>query len=459
MQKKFKKSLFIFRRDLRLVDNTALIEAITLSEKVIPAFFLDPRQVEDNKYKSENAIQFMLNSLTELNQELISKGGKLFVWRARPEEILGRLLEKENIEAVFLNKDYTPFSLKRDKKIAELCKENSIEFYSFDDALINAPGKVLKSDGKPYTVFTPFFKAAAKLDVAKPKSKRIANSFVKNVKTKQLLYDLGKVEKSNSNLFVNGGRKEALKLLKRVYKLKNYEEIRNLPAQSGTTGLSAHNKFGTVSIREVYDQVFKTFDKSHTLISELYWRDFFTTIGYYFPYVYKGCFYKQYDKLEWENSRKKFSAWCEGNTGFPIVDAGMRELNTTGFMHNRVRMIVASFLTKDLHIDWRWGERYFAQKLVDYDPAVNNGNWQWAASTGCDAQPYFRIFNPWRQQERFDPDSEYIKRWVPELGNFSRKVINKLFNSDPVPGYPGPMVDHAEEKEVAENMYLDARGK
>ena len=223
--------------------------------------------------------------------------------------------------------------------------------------------------------------------------------------------------------------------------MKNYEQERDFPAIKGTSGLSAHHKFGTLSVREVFQRVKENLGLSHSLIRELFWRDFFTHIGFYFPRVFSGCFYQEYDAIQWENNQKKFKAWCQAETGFPLVDAGMRELLSTGFMHNRVRMVVASFLTKDLHIDWRWGEKYFAQHLVDYDPAVNNGNWQWAASTGCDAQPYFRIFNPWRQQERFDSDCKYIKKWLPELKNIPAKKIHRRTEvSESLCGYPAPIV-------------------
>jgi deoxyribodipyrimidine photo-lyase len=241
--------------------------------------------------------------------------------------------------------------------------------------------------------------------------------------------------------------------------LSDYEVQRDYPAQDFTSHLSAHNKFGTVSIREVYHRIRKLFGASHTLISELYWRDFFTHIVYHFPHVMGGAFHEKYNGLKWANREDFFKAWCEGRTGFPIVDAGMRELNTTGHMHNRVRMVVSSFLVKDLHIDWRWGERYFAQQLTDYDPAVNNGNWQWAASTGCDAQPYFRIFNPWKQQQRYDLDCEYIKKWIPALRSLPPKDIHDLEKQrERKPGsYPEPIVNHRIASAAAESMFASLR--
>ena len=263
----------------------------------------------------------------------------------------------------------------------------------------------------------------------------------------------------NDEIFARGGRKNAQKVLNRLADFNDYDTDRDIPAKEATTGLSAHNKFGTVSIREVYHAVTDALGSSHTIIRELYWRDFFSHVAFHFPHIFGHAFHKKYEQLEWENSRKKFKVWCDGKTGFPIVDAGMRQLNVTGFMHNRVRMIVASFLVKDLHIDWRWGEKYFAQNLVDYDPAVNNGNWQWAASTGCDAQPYFRIFNPWIQGKKFDLDCIYIKKWVPELRKYSAKDIHRLEKGGALDGYPEAIVDHSEAKQVAEDMFIEASGK
>ncbi len=220
-----------------------------------------------------------------------------------------------------------------------------------------------------------------------------------------------------------------------------------------TSRLSAHLKFGTCSVREVYYAIVQQLSPEHPLLRQLYWRDFFTHIAFHYPHVFGKAFHPQYDNLVWDNNRGHFQRWAEGTTGFPIVDAGMRELNATGFMHNRVRMIVASFLTKDLHISWRWGERYFAQHLVDYDPAVNNGNWQWAASTGCDAQPYFRIFNPWLQQQKFDPDCQYIYRWIPELNGIPATIIHKWYSKHVDAPYPAPMLDHARESQIAKERY------
>lgn len=455
MKKRYLLSLHIFRRDLRLFDNTALIEALQSSESVIPCFILDKRQIEKNDYKSDNCIQFMANSLQELDTELNKKQSKLYLFYGIAEEIIAELLKKLAIKAVFVNRDYTPFSRKRDEKIAKICHDLNVDFHSYADALLHEPEEVVKSDHKPYTVFTPFFKKASQLFVALPKNNSHENYYQQpiSLEDRQVLIKL--LQKNNPDILVKGGRKEALSLLKEIKDLVNYQEIRNFPSARGTTRLSAHNKFGTLSVREFYATVIQHFGQGHSLINELIWRDFFTAIAFYYPHVFGRPFYSKYENINWSQNDNHFRAWCEGKTGFPIVDAGMRELNTTGYMHNRIRMIVASFLTKDLHIDWRLGEKYFAQKLVDYDPAVNNGNWQWAASTGCDAQPYFRIFNPWLQQQKFDADCLYIKRWIPELADLTPKTIHGLNKTKQslITNYPLTIIDHTKESQKAKILY------
>ena len=454
VMKKYKKSLFLFHRDLRLADNTGLIEALEESEEVLPVFIFEEEQLgAKNQYRGENLVQFMLHSLEELNEQLEAKGGRLLMFEGKTAEILARILRQEKVEVVFSNEDYTPFALARDKELAKVCAGVGVEFLQFADVLLNKPGTVLKGDGSPYTVFTPFFRKARKLEVAAVQ----VNNF-KNYASSKVAGEVGRsvfkkiLPVKNAEIALEGGRKEALKLLKKIAKLQNYREVRNIPSVEGTTLLSAHNKFGTVSIREVFWKIFEVFGEEDSLMSEIYWRDFLTHIAFHFPHVFDGAFKKKYNHLRWVHDEKKFKKWCEGRTGYPLVDAGMRELNQTGYMHNRVRMVVASFLVKDLHLDWRLGERYFAQKLIDYDPAVNNGNWQWAASTGCDAQPYFRIFNPLRQQERFDKECVYIKRWVPELKKFTPKEIHR-FEKGKLDGYEPPMVDHKEASAFAKDMF------
>lgn len=455
MNKPYNLSLHIFRRDLRLDDNNALIEALQQSKEVIPCFIFDKRQLEANPYHADHCVAFMAQSLQELAKDLSEKQGRLYFFYGIAEEVVAQLLKTQTIDAVFINRDYTPFARARDTAIAAACERQQVAFHSYTDALLHEPEEVLKANGEPYTVFTPAFNRAKLLSIPKPRKNNAANYYVANIagQDEQTLDKL--LKKRKTSMLVKGGRKEGFDLLRSIKKLDHYNDIRNIPAVHGTTWLSAHHKFGTISIRETYASILKQQNAQHTLITELHWRDFFTHIGFHFPHVFQGAFHQRYDQIEWSNNTDHFRAWCEGRTGFPIVDAGMRELMTTGFMHNRVRMIVASFLTKDLLINWRQGEKYFAQMLTDYDPAVNNGNWQWAASTGCDAQPYFRIFNPWLQQEKFDPDCLYIKRFIPELVHLPPKVIHRWANTTEnlLTNYPRPIVDHAVQSAKAKMLY------
>jgi deoxyribodipyrimidine photo-lyase len=451
----YTRALHIFRRDLRIHDNTALNAALTASEEVVTCFIFNDAQVGPHKHRSANGLCCMIESLEELAQEISSNGGKLLFFHGDPESVVDQAISEMKIDAVFFNKDYTPFSLKRDQGIADLCARRDIACHQFSDALLTEPSTFGKDDGRPYTVYTPFFKRASKNPVPPPT--KLAKGSLSKLRTgiKTVVPKDFWPEESAPERVSKGGRSLALEILSGIKSYTKYDEERNLPALKGTTLLAPHNKFGTVSIREVYHSVADALGVSHTLIRELYWRDFFTHIAWHFPHVFGHAFYRHYDGLQWSKDMKLFNAWCEGRTGFPIVDAGMRELVTTGFMHNRVRMIVASFLVKDLHLSWRWGEALFARHLTDYDPSVNNGSWQWAASTGCDAQPYFRIFNPWLQQKRFDPDCVYIKRWVPELKNMTVKAIHELNDPEkPRPErYPHPIVDHAIQKILAEEMF------
>lgn len=456
MKRTYSLSLHVFRRDLRLQDNTALLQALTASSTVIPCFIFDPRQIEKNDYKSEHCIQFMVQSLRELDEALREKGSQLYFFYGVAEEVIAKLINTHPIEAVFINRDYTPFSRKRDHAIQRACEKQQIDFHCYADALLHEPEEALKQNQQPYTIYTPFFRNAAQLSVRKTQKNSHDNYYQKPLAMEDHHQTLDRLaRKQQTNLFVLGGRREGLKLLKQIHDLANYRLERDVPALNKTSKLSAHNKFGTISIREFHAAILHFFDHSHTLMNELYWRDFFTHIGFHFPHVFSEAFHQKYNAIAWSNNMTHFRAWCEGRTGFPIVDAGMRELNTTGYMHNRVRMITASFLVKDLHLDWHLGEKYFAQKLVDYDPAVNNGNWQWAASTGCDAQPYFRIFNPWLQQQKFDPDCLYIKRHVVELSHVDPRTIHQLYKhpTRAFANYPTPVVDHSTASQTAKLMY------
>lgn len=458
VNKKFQKALFIFRRDLRLEDNTGLVFALKNAQEVILCFIFTPEQIEHNPYRSEHCLQFMIESLEDLQQDIVAKGGKLYLFYEQPEAVVTKLIKQQHVDAVIVNRDYTPYSIKRDQAIELTCNKFEVPFYSFDDALLHPPDQTLKGDGKPYSVFTPFYRNATRLDVNLP----AANPY-NNYCSSVIPFDQGnKLYKKilpKRPLPHSGGRTAGLNILKNIERFSYYESLRDFPSAQSSTHLSAHLKFTTCSPREVYWAIAKQLGASSALIRSLYWRDFFTSIGYYFPRVFSGAFHHKFDRIDWSLDEQVFRKWCEGKTGFPIVDAGMREMNQTGFMHNRVRMITASFLVKDLHIDWRWGERYFAQTLIDYDPAVNNGNWQWAASTGCDAQPYFRIFNPWTQAVKFDPDCAYIKKWVTELTPLSPEIIHKWHREkyhNECPNYPAPIVDHTKESKIALSSYKQA---
>lgn len=463
----YKKSLFIFHRDLRLEDNRALIAATEQSEQVIPCFIFDPAQVSDqNAYKSNNALQFLIESLKDLHETLLKEKNGLAIFYGKTDEIIQELLVQEQtagnpIEAIFSSRDYTPFSHKRDTALEKICKKHDCSFVLCPNILLNEPKAVLKDDGTPYTIFTPFYKKALSKVIERP------IAFTKNMKKKLSLFNNKKSisqeyqeqlykkvlqDYHNTNV-ISGGRSAGLIALKKAQKINpSYLDYRDFPEKDSITHLSAHHKFGTVSIRESFWAFKESEKKPDSLTRQLYWRDFFTHIAFHAPHVFGHAFREKYEEINWSRSTnsEKFHAWQEGVTGFPIVDAGMRELATTGFMHNRVRMIVAFFLTKDLHIHWLLGERYFAQQLVDYDPAVNNGNWQWAASTGCDAQPYFRIFNPWLQQKKFDPEALYIKKWIPELQHLSAEDIHnwdKKYQEKKALStkYRAPLIDHREE--------------
>lgn len=453
----YNKSLFIFRRDLRLSDNTALNAALKNSKIVIPCFIFDPRQVSDkNHYYSANAIQFMIESLLDLDKQLQEHKSRLYYFYGKAEDVVADLLKNGLIDAVYVNKDYTPFSIKRDAELEKNCVHYGKDFQQYDDLLLHEPSLIKTKNEAPFTVYTPFYKKAVTVNVENPQKLIGKNFYKSSLKGEHTwtVYDFIKHE--NPSLAVHGGTTVGKKILSSLKKFQNYAQERDYPAIA-TTHLSAHNKFGTVSIREVYYAISKELGSNHPLLRQLYWRDFFTIVAYYSPFVFGQPFREKYRALSWSDDRGHFKRWCEGITGFPIVDAAMRELNQTGFMHNRARLIVSSFLIKDLQINWLWGEKYFAQHLVDYDPCVNNGNWQWSASTGCDSQPYFRIFNPWLQQKKFDPECIYIKRWVPELKNVSNAVIHSWYKQKQVvKNYPLPMVDHEIETKRTKLMYKKA---
>jgi deoxyribodipyrimidine photo-lyase len=446
MSKPYKKGLFLFRRDVRLEDNLGLLETLASSELVIPAFIFDPRQVsrKDNPYFSEPAFSFLLTSLHELNEALQKRGSRLNVFYGDPAEVVETLITKDHIDAVYMNKDYTPFARKRDGTIETVCKKIGIAFFRVADYTLSPIEDVRTGEGKIYTIFTPFMKRAMGAKVASPRKNNFHNYFSAALTTPTVPLTHFSANLTHLKPILSGGRSEALTILKNPHYLAGYKDRRNLPADTtGTSHLSAHHKFGTISIRESY-QVAREQAGAHShFIAELYWRDFYYYIAYHFPPVFGASFLPWAKHLPWINDRDQFAAWCAGQTGVPIVDAGMRELNTTGFMHNRTRMIVASYLTKNLLVDWQWGERYFATKLIDYDPAQNNGGWQWSASTGADPKP-IRIFNPYTQATKYDPEAIYIKTWVPELAAVPTALLTDSKTQDfssLAPGYPAPLVD------------------
>lgn len=458
----FDRSVFLFRRDLRLEDNRALHQALSESKEVITIFCIDPRQCQKNELFNDHIAQFMIECLLELHERVSKAKGHLHFFLGEPTGVLSQIQKTSPFQAVYLNEDYTPFSRKRDSQIEEWCLNSSVAFFSSFDALLHPPDEIRNGSGHPYVVFTPFYKNALPREVAEPEGLPRGDFCQGNI-TGGTLENLERIlpkSKWNKTAAYNGGRSEALTILKKISDFDEYMEVRDIPAEDQTTHLAAHNKFGTVSIREVFHAMCDALGRSHGLVRQLYWRDFFYAIAHNFPHVFTHCFRREYDRLSWEDNAEWFERWCNGETGFPIVDAGMRQMNETGYMHNRVRMIVSSFLVKDLHINWRQGERYFAKKLIDYDPAVNNGSWQWAASTGCDAQPYFRIFNPWLQQKKFDVEGEYVKRWIPELEGVDVKEIHRWNEVGPEreTKYPAPIVDHSEQKSYALEMFEAVKG-
>jgi len=443
----YKKTLFIFRRDLRIQDNIGLIESLQNSNEVIPCFIYDENIIKKLK-DSEFRWSFLNESLVDLDNELKKKGTSLQILEGNPEKIVDKIIKKHKLNAIFVNTDFTNYAQHRDEKIFQVCKKNKISFHSSLDFLLHNPNEIKTNEGSPYTIYSFFYKKARQFPI-----KKIVKNIQKNY-SKEIISD-DQIKKSKiKNKEITGGRKEALKILKDLDKFRDYDKVRDFPGLNQTTMLSAHNKFGTVSVREVHKEIKEVLGSDHTIMGEIYWREFFSHILFHFPYAQKTTFRKKFQKIPWSKSKESFKKWSEGNTGFPIVDAGMRQLNQTGFMHNRVRMVVASFLTKDLHMDWRLGEKYFEEKLIDHDPAVNSGNWQWAASTGCDSVPYFRIFNPWRQQERFDLNCDYIKKWVPELEKIEPKIIHNLWEKFPTDlEYPKPMLIHKIEAEKTKLIF------
>ena len=431
---KTKLNLFWFRRDLRLIDNHGLYEALKSELPVLPIFIFDTNILEKLENKEDKRVDFIFQALQKLNEYLEKQGKSIQIFYGKPLEIYQKLTEKYNIESVFCNEDYEPYAIKRDQEIKDFLASKNINFYQFKDQVIFQKDEITKADGKPYTVYTPY---------SKQWLLKFNDQNLEFFASEKKLDNLLNIEKQNINLEHIGYKKtnylfEPPKINLEI--LEKYHETRNLPTKE-TSQMSVHLRFGTISARKLVKLASELND--NTYLKELIWREFFMQILWHFPKVIHHSFKEKYDNIAWENNEAMFLKWCEGKTGYPIVDAGMRELNETGLMHNRVRMVCASFLTKHLLTDWRIGEAYFAKKLMDYDLSANNGNWQWSAGSGCDAAPYFRVFNPEEQQKKFDPKFIYIKKWVKEFGTST---------------YPKPIIEHKFARERALKRYKEGLG-
>lgn len=428
--------IFWFRRDFRLHDNAGLYNALKEGLPVQAVFVFDRNILDQLDDRFDARVTFIFRQIERLKLELNRMGADLLVRYGHPEEIIPELAYNLKANSVFTNHDYEPYARERDAQMDERLKKVGIAFHTFKDQAIFEKDEVLKDDGKPYTVFTPYskkWKAKLNADFLKPyPTEKYFQHFHKIPAEKLIQLEEMNFQPSAINFPPDVPDREVI---------RNYKQQRDFPAIKGTTRLSVHLRFGTISIRELASIGLAL---SEGYLNELIWRDFYFMIIWHFPHSVDKAFKPAYDQVPWRNSKEDFERWCEGKTGYPIVDAGMRELNNTGFMHNRVRMIVASFLTKHLLIDWRWGEAYFAAKLLDFELSSNVGGWQWAASSGCDAAPYFRVFNPDLQTQKFDPKLEYVRKWVPEFEDFTR--------------YPRPMVDHKFARERVLKAYKEALG-
>ena len=418
------------KRDLRLNDNTALIHATKSNVPTLLLFIFDD-DILDKLESDDSRVSFIYDSLCQINSTLKQHNSSLLIKKGKPLQVFETLLDEYRIKDIYANEDYEPYGIKRDAAINELCGKYDVQFNLYKDQVIFAKNEVLKKDGKPYTVFTPY----------KNQWLRQFNDLYRvfsKVTDKAIHPFFAEVNYEFPTLEVLGFERGKMKT--KVYDvehLEDYQIKRDLPDKDAGSYLGPHLRFGTVSIRHI---VFKAIESSEVFLSELIWREFFMQVLYHFPQSAGRNFKSKYDWIDWRNHEGDFERWCNGTTGYPMVDAGMRQLNQTGYMHNRVRMVTASFLCKHLLIDWQWGEAYFASKLLDFELSSNVGNWQWAAGTGCDAAPYFRVFNPALQQKKFDPDYAYIRKWIPELGTML---------------YPQPIVEHAFARDRALKTYKE----
>lgn len=458
-----RRIIWWLRRDLRITDNITLHYALRDAASVIPVFVFDSRLLDSNQMSPARR-QFLYDSLADLDEQLRQRRGRLILRHGDPARVLIALAKDAQADAVYFHRDYTPYARRRDERVIAALNARGIGVEQFDDNYLAAPEHVLKDDGTPYTVYTRYRLRFEERVV-------LPNRFATQgeLHTPRNIFSLRLPATKRNDAFARGGEHEGLKLVRAFIKrddgLQRYRDLRDQLARDVTSHLSPHLHFGTVSVRELVRAAREAnADKQgKTWIDELVWREFYTSVLWHFPYAARGAFKRKYDSIAWENDAEKFAAWCEGRTGYPIVDAGMRQLNATGWMHNRARMIVAAFLTKDLLIDWRWGEKYFLQHLIDGDVASNNGGWQWSAGTGTDAQPFFRIFNPILQGARFDADGKYVRRWLPELARVPSQYIHTpwLMPMDVArragveigKDYPAPIVDHALQRERALAMY------
>jgi len=428
-----KMNIFWFRRDLRLNDNCGLFEALIAGQKVLPIFIFD-QEILSKLPKDDARVSFIHQELENIHHQLKKIGSSLTVCVGKPKDIFNSLSEKHQIETVFCNHDYEPYAIQRDLEIKELLRSKNINFKTFKDQVIFERNEITKKDGTPYKVYTPYSKKWLESFEYQgihffPSEDHLTMCIEENTDQFPTLEEIG-FKKSSIKVASYTATSELI---------DTYEATRNYPAKNSTSKLGTHLRFGTVSVRKMVDKASKS--NNITFLKELIWREFFMQILWHFPQTIKKSFKPKYDRILWKNNENDFDAWRKGETGYPLVDAGMRELNTTGFMHNRVRMLVGSFLCKHLLIDWRWGEAYFAEKLHDYEQSSNIGNWQWVAGCGVDAAPYFRIFNPTTQIQKFDKDLHYIKKWVPEFQEVT---------------YPSPIVEHKFARERCLKTYKEA---
>lgn len=484
MEKKYKNGLFIFRRDFRIEDNIGFNNALTICENLYTCFIFTPEQIGNkNIYKSHNSLQFMFESIADLEKQIKEQKGELLFFYGKNDKIISKLIPLYDVNVVIYNKDYTPYAVYRDESIQNVCSANNIASYEYHDYCLYEPSKIVTINGSVYKKFTPFYEKVIDIKVENPK-------YAKNMDNVLILSNKKKINEqttletmkhkfliNNENLILNGGREKGMQQLKQSFETQNdYGKTRNY-LQKNTSILSPYLKFGCISVREVYHFFMKNFGKGSEIVRQLIWRDFYMHILYAYPTVLNGSLDHKYhsknrklfitpeqepNPFEWENDERKFKKWCNGETGFPVVDACMKQLNKTGWMHNRGRLIVSGFLIKILLIDWRFGELYFSKKLVDCDIASNNGNWQWMSSSGITSTPYYQILNPWVQSEKFDKNGEFIKKWLPELKDVDSCHLHKwnewysslkYKNID----YPSPIVNFEKQKEKYVKLYKNTK--